>query len=109
MNHRAAIIGIVGVILVCIGLFALQFPVFLDHYDEWGFQVKCGTGFGADMTQAAAANDTDLTSQCENALLVRRIWTIALITVGGLAVLAVAVSTALAATHESLTTDHRHN
>lgn len=110
MKHRAAVIGIVGIIMVCIGLFALQFPIFLDHYDEWGWQIKCGTGFGADLTQAAAANgDSDLISQCENALLIRRIWTITLITVGGLAVLAVAVTTALTATHESLTSDHTHD
>ena len=40
--------------LIGVGLLALNFPVFLDAYDQWGFQIKCGTGYLTDLTQAAA-------------------------------------------------------
>ena len=40
MNHRAAYVGILSAILLCIGLFALRFPVFLDDYDQWGWQIE---------------------------------------------------------------------
>ena len=74
MNHRAAYVGIVSAILLCIGLFALRFPVYLDQYDQWGWQIGCGTGFSSDLTQAAAAvGDEDYVNQCENALIVRRV------------------------------------
>ena len=54
-HHRAFYIGVVCVALIAVGLLALNFPVFLDAYDQWGFQVNCGTGFASDLSQAAAA------------------------------------------------------
>ena len=54
-HHRLAYTGIVCAVVLGIGLLALNFPVFLDTYDQWGFQIKCGTGYAADLTQAAAA------------------------------------------------------
>ena len=67
----------ISAILLCIGLFALRFPVFIDDYDQWGWQVNCGTGFTADLTQATAAvGDKNFVDQCETALIVRRLWTI---------------------------------
>ena len=66
----------------------MNFPVFLDAYDQWGFQIKCGTGYASDLTQAAAAaGQHDYVDKCETALLVRRMWTIPLIAVSGLVVL----------------------
>ena len=44
-HHRAFYIGVLGVILIVAGLLALNFPVFIDAYDQLGWQIKCGTGF----------------------------------------------------------------
>jgi hypothetical protein len=81
-HHRAFYIGVLGVVLIVVGLLALNFPVFIDAYDQFGFQVKCGTGYAANLTQAAAANGGDHLGQCQNALVVRRIWAISTAVVG---------------------------
>ena len=88
---------------VAVGLFALNFPVFLDAYDQWGFQIKCGTGYVSDLTQAAAsAGEHNYVDECETALLVRRLWTIPLVVVGGPVVLVALVASATASARESL-------
>ncbi len=72
-HHRAFYLGVVCVALIAIGLLALNFPVFIDAYDQFGFQIKCGTGFVANLTQAAAAaGQHNYVGQCETALMVRR-------------------------------------
>ena len=82
-HHRAFYIGVVCAVLIAVGLLALNFPVFLDAYDQWGFQLKCGTGFASDLSQvAAAAGQHTYVDQCETALLLRRLWSIPLIVVG---------------------------
>jgi H+/Cl- antiporter ClcA len=102
-HHRLAYTGIVCGILLVIGLIALNFPVFLDAYDQWGFQIKCGTGYVTDLTQAAAAaGEHNYVEQCETALLMRRMWTIPLVAVSGLVVLVVTVASAIASARESL-------
>jgi hypothetical protein len=102
-HHRLAYTGIVSGIVVAIRLLALNFPVFLDAYDQWGFQIKCGTGYLTDLTQAAATSGQhDFVDQCETALLVRRLWTIPLVVIGGLVLLAVVVASAIASGRESL-------
>ncbi len=82
-HHRAFYLGVLGVVLIVVGLLALNFPVFINVYDQFGFQIKCGTGFITNLTQAAEAGG-DHASQCETALLVRRLWTIPLIVVGSI-------------------------
>jgi hypothetical protein len=91
-HHRAFYIGIVCAFLIAVGLLALNFPVFLDGFDQYGFQIKCGTGYLTDLSQAAAAvPQHDYVDQCETALLVRRLWTIPLVVVG-LVVLVIVVA-----------------
>ena len=86
MTNRGLFIATVGLVLFVGGLFALGFPVFLDAYDPWGTQVNCGSGFGADLTQAMAADDTGRTArfvdECNSALAFRRAWTIPLAAIG---------------------------
>ena len=102
-RHRLAYTGIACGLLLAVGLIAMNFPVFLDAYDQWGFQIKCGTGYASDLSQAAAAADQhDYVDKCETALLVRRMWTIPLIAVSGLVVLAVTVASAITSARESL-------
>src|SRR6185312_3816774 len=82
------------VVLIVVGLLALNFPVFLDDFDQYGFQIKCGTGFATDLSQAAAAaGDHSYVDQCETAILVRRLWTIPLVLIGSI-VLALLVAVA---------------
>jgi hypothetical protein len=84
-HHRAFYIGIVCVLAVAAGLLALNFPVLLDAYDQWGFQVDCGTGFASDLSQAAAAaGQHNYVDQCETALVLRRLWAIPLVAVASI-------------------------
>ena len=102
-HHRLAYTGIVCGVLVAIGLVALNFPVFLDAYDQWGFQIKCGTGYATDLIQAAAAaGQHNYVDKCETALLVRRMWTIPLVAISGLVLLVVTLASAIASARESL-------
>jgi hypothetical protein len=102
-HHRLAYTGIVCAVVLAIGLIAMNFPVFIDAFDQWGFQIKCGTGYATDLSQAAAAaGDHNYVDSCETALLMRRLWTIPLIAISGLVLLAVTVASAVTSAHESL-------
>jgi hypothetical protein len=102
-HHRLAYTGIVCGVLVVVGLIALNFPVFLDAFDQWGFQIKCGTGYASDLSQAAATvGQHNFVDKCETALLLRRMWTIPLVAISGLVVLAVTLASAITSAHESL-------
>ncbi len=91
-HHRAFYIGVGCFVLIVTGLLALNFPVFLDAFDQYGFQIKCGTGLASDLSQAAAAaGEHTYVDQCETAVLVRRLWTIPLVVIGAV-VLAVVVA-----------------
>ena len=93
-HHRAFYIGVIAFFLIGVGLLALNFPVFLDAFDQYGFQIKCGTGYLTDLSQAAAAQH-DYVDQCESALLIRRLWTIPLVVIGSVVIV---VALAIAAT-----------
>lgn len=97
MQHRGWYVGLIGAVAVAIGLFVLRFPVFLDAYDAWGWQIKCGTGFAADPSQAQLASGagTDYVHACSSALMIRRLWTIPLVAVGAVIVVAVLVRATL--------------
>lgn len=88
-HHRAFYLGVLGVVLVVVGLLALNFPVFIDAFDQFGFQIKCGTGYFSNLAQAIEAGG-DHAQQCQTALALRRLWTIPLVAVGSI-VLAVVV------------------
>jgi hypothetical protein len=101
-HHRAFYIGVGCVVLIVTGLIALNFPVFLDAFDQYGFQIKCGTGYATDLTQAAAAaGEHTYIDQCETAILVRRLWTIPLVVIGSIALAMVVAVAALVWGRES--------
>jgi hypothetical protein len=84
-HHRAFYIGVLSVVLIVVGLLALKFPVFIDAFDQFGWQIKCGTGFSSDLTQAAAATGGgDYVYQCGTALMLRRIWAIPMVAIGSI-------------------------
>jgi hypothetical protein len=83
-HHRAFYIGVVAVVMIAVGLLALNFSVFIDAYDQWGWQIRCGTGFGSDLEQASAATGGDYVDQCGTALVLRRLWAIPMVVVGSI-------------------------
>ena len=102
-HHRLAYTGIAAAVMLAAGLFALNFPVFIGAYDQWGWQIKCGTGYVSDLTQAAVTvSDRDYVAECETALHKRRAWAVPPVVLGGLVVLAVVVASAIASARESL-------
>jgi hypothetical protein len=80
VTNRGLLILFVGAALVGVGLVALNFPVFLSDYDQWGWQIKCGTGYNTNLLQAEVANQATpqahFVDQCQSALAMRRAWTI---------------------------------
>lgn len=106
-HHRLAWTGIIAAVVLVIALLAMNFPVFLDSYDQYGWQIKCGTGYLSDLTQAAATvGDTNYVEQCETALLMRRLWTIPMALFAGTALLVVLVASATSSARESLLSQH---
>ncbi|GFG52780.1 hypothetical protein [Mycolicibacterium agri] len=81
-HARAFYLGVVGLAMIGVGLLALNFPVFIDAFDQFGFQIKCGNGYFANLSQAQEATGGDYVGQCENALMWRRLWTIPLVAIG---------------------------
>lgn len=70
MSNQRLVILAVGVLLVMGGLFALRCPVFLGDFDQWGFQINCGSGFQSALTQAVIADSagrTHFVDRCHTA------------------------------------------
>ncbi|GFG98664.1 hypothetical protein [Mycobacterium timonense] len=97
MVTRGPLIVFAAVVFLAGGLFALRFPVFIEAYDQFGWQVKCGSGFTTDLTQAANAHAPhtaggNYVGQCNDALLARRVWAIPAAALGGLTLTCVAAA-----------------
>jgi hypothetical protein len=78
------VLGAAGLALGLIGLAALWFPIELGQHDVYGFPVKCGNGFNANLAQAAQNAGGDFVTKCDTALLTRRVWAIPSVAVGWL-------------------------
>lgn len=83
VSHRQLFIGAAGLILGVIGLAALWFPVYLDQFDHYGMQISCGDGLGFHLAMAHADSAA---AQCGTAMLVRRVWAIPTVAIGGVMV-----------------------
>lgn len=102
-HHRAFYLGVLSIALIAVGLIALNFPVFIDAYDQFGFQIKCGTGYISDLTQAAEAHGGDnYVGQCETALMLRRLWTIPVAAIGSILLAILVLVAAVAWGRESV-------
>jgi hypothetical protein len=82
VSRRQTYIGIAGLLLGLIGLAALWFPVYLDQFDHYGMKISCGNGIGSHIAQTQV--DGDAAARCGTALLVRRMWAIPTVALGGL-------------------------
>lgn len=98
MTKRGSLVAAAAVLALAGGLFALRLPVFIDAYDQFGWQVKCGSGFTTDLIQASSADQavgapsSNYVGQCSTALMMRRLWAIPLAALGGLALTALTTS-----------------
>jgi hypothetical protein len=101
-HHRAFYLGIGSVVLIVVGLVALNFPVFIDAFDQWGWQIKCGTGYSSDLTQAAEANGGNYVDQCGTALMMRRVWAIPMVVIGSIVLVGVVLVAATVWGRESV-------
>jgi hypothetical protein len=81
MSTQRFLLLLVGLALLIGGLIALRFPVFLADFDQWGFQINCGSGLQSAVTQASFA-DSRYVDQCHAAIAARRDWTIPVALVG---------------------------
>lgn len=88
MSNRRFLAFAAGLLLLTAGVLALRFPVFLDDFDQWGFQINCGNGIAGNLTQAGVADSagTDFVEQCHAAVALRRGWAIPLVAAGALLV-----------------------
>jgi hypothetical protein len=102
MTNRHLLVLGSAVVLIAVGLLALNVPVFINRYDQFGSQVNCGNGFSADLGQASiadhggtdpqaggpavtrAASEGDFVAQCQLALSIRRSWAIPTAAIGWL-------------------------
>ncbi|OBE96278.1 hypothetical protein [Mycobacterium sp. 852002-10029_SCH5224772] len=99
MVNRGPLVVFAAVVFLAGGLLALRFPVFIEAYDQFGWQVKCGSGFTTDLTQASDAEKKpshranpgashpaggNYVGQCNSALMARRVWAIPAAALGGL-------------------------
>lgn len=101
MSFRAVYIGIAAVVVLGIGLYLMSMPVYLDDFDRYGMQIPCGSSFGVHLDQAVAAG-AEYPDKCGSAVSMRRLWTIPVVVVGALALLAVLVRAATSSAHETL-------
>ena len=111
MTKRDVVLLIAAIALVGAGGLGLRFPVFIDAYDQWGWQVNCGNGFNSNLTQATVADNGGIdpqagtpapanarphggayVDQCQRALTVRRAWTVPVAGTGMLLLTAVALA-----------------
>ncbi|OKH70306.1 hypothetical protein EB74_27840 [Mycobacterium sp. SWH-M5] len=101
MSYRAVYIGIAGAIILGIGLYLMSMTVYLDDFDRYGMQIPCGTSFSAHLTQAEVAG-AEYVDRCGSALVTRRLWTIPVVALGALALVAVLFRAATSSSHQSL-------
>lgn len=96
MKSRS-LVAVVAVVMLASGLFALGLPVLIDAYDQWGSQIDCGNGFASDLSQASIAehggdpeaggtavapSGRNYLGLCNQALALRRGWTIPVAVLG---------------------------
>ena len=87
----AIVAGLIGIF----GLVAFYYPIQLSAYDPWGMKVPCGTAMSPDVDQAVEADiytanpprptssgPTQYAAECNQAVWIRRGWSVPLMLVG---------------------------
>jgi hypothetical protein len=95
IRDRFAIAIVAGLIAI-VGVVAFYYPVQLRDYDPWGVKVPCGTALSPDLDQAveadmytanpppgaAVSGPTHYAAQCNQAVWIRRGWSVPLTLAG---------------------------
>ena len=89
-------IAVVAGLIAVIGVVAFYYPIQLSDYDPWGMKIPCGTAMSPDVdqaveadlytanppAQAVASGPTQYAAQCNQAVWIRRGWSIPLTLAG---------------------------
>jgi len=89
-------IAVVAGLIAIIGVVAFYYPIQLSAYDPWGMKIPCGTAMAPDVDQAveadmytanppvkaAASGPTDYAAECNQAVWIRRGWSVPLTLAG---------------------------
>jgi hypothetical protein len=95
IRDRFAIAVVAGLIAI-VGVVAFYYPIQLRDYDPWGVKVPCGTALSPDLDQAveadmytanpptgaAVSGPTHYAAQCNQAVWIRRGWSVPLTLAG---------------------------
>ena len=93
-------IAVVAGLIAFVGVVAFYYPIQLSAYDPWGMKIPCGTAMSPDVDQAVEADiytanpparatssgPTNYAAECNQAVWIRRGWSVPLILVGGIVV-----------------------
>jgi H+/Cl- antiporter ClcA len=89
IRDRFTIAVLAGLIAI-IGVVAFYYPIQLSAYDPWGMKIPCGTAMSPDVDQAVeadmytanpparavASGPTQYAAQCNQAVWIRRGWSV---------------------------------
>jgi H+/Cl- antiporter ClcA len=89
-------IAVVAGLIAIIGIVAFYYPIQLSDYDPWGIKIPCGTAMSPDVDQAVEADmytanpptgatssgPTQYAAQCNQAMWIRRGWSVPLTLAG---------------------------
>ncbi|MCW2556235.1 MAG: hypothetical protein JWP55_199 [Mycobacterium sp.] len=89
-------IAVVAGLIAIVGIVAFYYPIQLSDYDPWGIKIPCGTAMSPDVDQAveadmytanppagaASSGPTQYAAQCNQAVWIRRGWSVPLTLAG---------------------------
>lgn len=95
IRDRFAIAVVAGLIAI-VGVVAFYYPIQLSDYDPWGIKIPCGTAMSPDLDQAveadmytanpppgsASSGPTHYAAECNQAVWIRRGWSVPLTLAG---------------------------
>jgi hypothetical protein len=89
-------IAVVAGLIAIVGVVAFYYPIQLSAYDPWGMKIPCGTAMSPDVDQAveadmytanppakaASSGPTNYAAECNQAVWIRRGWSVPLTLAG---------------------------
>jgi H+/Cl- antiporter ClcA len=108
-------IAVVAGLIAIVGIVAFYYPIQLSDYDPWGIKIPCGTAMSPDVDQAVEADmytanppagatssgPTQYAAQCNQAVWIRRGWSVPLTLAGVIVVGVIALGRWPKSTSES--------
>jgi hypothetical protein len=108
-------VAVVAGLIAIVGVVAFYYPIQLRDYDPWGIKIPCGTAMSPDVDQAveadmytanpppgaASSGPTHYAAQCNQAVWIRRGWSVPLTLAGVIVVGVIALGRGPEAPSES--------